>query len=145
MTKLVEQAKPENFISYGNLKVAFYDAQNPDYNAKYHDPNSPDFVEAFRDYPKHLLYVHILLGNDDRSIVQRKADEVRVPDGKGGTKAVPEKEAYKRAYDLYLAAKEASEDKDAELDKLKAEITELKNKKSKAEEKEAKAKNLSEK
>lgn len=129
MTRLIEQVKPEQFISYGTLKVAFYDAKNPNYNEKYHDEKSPEFVASFKGFPKYLTYIHILLGTDDRSVVQRAAGNVRVPDGNGATKILPEIEAYERAYKLYLKLKEIPEEKEVELERLRAEVEQLRAKK----------------
>jgi len=149
MTRLIEQVKPDQFLAYGALKVGFYDAKNPDYKAEIHDPKSPNFISAVR-VPEYLLYIHILLGNDDRSQVQRKAGNVRVPDGQRGTKSVPETEAYARAYKVYLDLKEASVQENPELEKLRKENAELRATKSKkvenvANSEEVVAKKLSEK
>lgn len=117
MTRIIDQVKPEQFISYGNLKVAFYDAKNPGYEKiKARGGNAS----------KYLTYVHILLADDTRSIIQREVKNIRVPDGQGGTKEVSEKEAFKRAYDLYLNLKQSSIiNESVEIERLKAEIEEL--------------------
>lgn len=134
MTRLLDQApKPEQFVSHGKLKVAFYDAKNPDYNPKFHDKNSSEFKEVFKDFPEYVTYIYILNGEDDRSIVQRAVGNGRVPDGMGGTKPAPEILIFKKAHDIYLKLKNESDPEKLEIDRLKAEIAALKGKKESAE------------
>jgi hypothetical protein len=128
MTRLITEVKPDQLVSYGSLKVAFYDNQNPDYNEDLHDPKSKNFVKDYHEVPKHVTYIHILNGGDDRSIVKREVKTIRVLDGMGGNKLISEKEFYKTAYAKYEQLKNAENASESEVEALKRRIKELEEK-----------------
>lgn len=86
--RLVTDIRPSLLAAYGLLQVAFYD-------------------KIYNDKP--TLYIHIRNNDDKYSIVDRKAGKRRVMDDDKNFVDAEEIDLFRRAYDKYLTAKNASE------------------------------------
>lgn len=118
MTNLVLDVKPSQFVlsKSGALKVAFFDKLCK-VNVKRDDK---DRIISFDEVAK--LFIHIEIPNDPTTVVIRPVREDRIIDG-DDVRCVSETELYTRAYDKYLALKNAVVyDPQTEIEELKKKL-----------------------
>jgi hypothetical protein len=120
MTNLVLDVKPSQLVlsKNGALKVAFFDKMCK-VNVKRDDK---DRILSSDEVAK--LFIHIEIPSDSTTVVIRPVKEVRITDG-DDVRWLSETELYTRAYDKYLALKNAVVyNPEAENEELKKKLAE---------------------